>query len=78
MINKIKDYLGIKRKFTLSVYSFGYMGNKCHFLDFEVFNSLKYLNSVNLNSLAASRIKTGTFIAPRIATVIKQIEEEGL
>jgi hypothetical protein len=72
MINKIKDKLGFKRRFTLSVYSFGYMGNQCHFLDFEVFNSLNYLESVNLNSIAASKIKCGTFIAPRIATVIKQ------
>lgn len=72
MINGIKDFLGIRRKFTLSVYSFGYMGTKCHFLDFEVFNSLKYLESVNLNDIASGRIKPGTFIAPRIATVINQ------
>ena len=71
MINKIKDFLGIRRKFTLSVYSFGLMGNRCHFLDFEVFNSLKYLESVNLNDIAASRISLRTFIAPRIATIIK-------
>jgi len=71
MINRIKDFLGIRRKFTLSVYSFGYMGTRCHFLDFEVFNSLKYLESVNLNDIAVSRMKPRTFIAPRIATIIK-------
>ena len=72
MINQIKDKLGFKRKFTLSVYSFGYMGTRCHFLDFDVFNSLKYLESVNLNEIAASKIKHGTFIGHRICTVINQ------
>ena len=72
MINEIKDALGIRRKFTLSVYSIGWMGNESHYMDFEVINSLKFLNSTDLNQIAASKIKAGTFIAPRIATIIKK------
>ena len=71
MINKIKDVLGIRRKFTLSVYSLGYMSNVSHHVDLEVVNSLKFLNSVSLNHIAASKIKPGTFNAPRMFTVIK-------
>jgi hypothetical protein len=72
MINQIKDKLGVKRKFTLSVYSFGYMSNVCHYADLDVFNSLNYLESINLNQIVENKINMNHFNAPRISTVIKQ------
>jgi hypothetical protein len=72
MLNRIKDALGIKRKFTLSVYSFGYMSNVCHYADLDVVNSLNYLERINLNEMVQNKINMNHFNAPRIETVIKQ------
>ena len=55
MINQIKDFIGIRRKFTVSIYGVGYMSNVFHLKDVEIFNSMKYINKHGLNVIVVSR-----------------------
>ena len=67
MINEIKDFLGIRRKFTVSIYGVGYMSNVFHLKDVEIFNSIRYINKHGLNVIVVSKyLNRRTVNYPRI------------
>lgn len=56
MINKLKDFLGIKRKVSISIYAVGYMSNISHVADVEVYYSMRYIKNYGLAELAFAHL----------------------
>lgn len=70
MINKVKDFLGIKRKISISVYGIGYLSNTFHVEDIEVYYSMKYINSFGLVKLSLAHIERKRINFPRIYCIV--------
>jgi len=69
-MNKIKDWLGVRRKFNVSLYGIGYMGNAFHVKDITIFNSRNYIDKQGINKIALRHISRKTLIYPGFFALI--------
>ncbi len=70
MINKVKDFLGIKRKISISVYGIGYLSNAFHVEDIEVYYSMKYINNFGICKLSLAHIGRKRINFPRMYCIV--------
>tara|TARA_R110000850_G_scaffold29047_1_gene80468 strand:+ start:2639 stop:2860 length:222 start_codon:yes stop_codon:yes gene_type:complete len=70
MINNIKDWLGVRRYFSVSLYGVGYMGNAFHIKDVTILNSKKYIDKFGLQYIAWRHVDKRTVTYPRFFALI--------
>jgi len=69
-LDKIKDYLGIKRLFVIDIYGRGYMSNVFYIKRIEIYNSKKFIDDQGLGRIAFSKLDIKKITFPRVYALI--------